>query len=141
MSATRQTFTDHAQTAPHAAKSAKFVLRTDTVELQAHNTDGDLHTLRAAPSLEKLRDEVQKIKGTGISNLVADEIISAINNALLARDGSDTLEKGDRVSWGVYTATVLDPAYVSPTGDTGVRVNLDDTPADPLVPRDELSRL
>lgn len=86
----RQTFTDHAQQARHAFKSATFILRIDELELRTHDANGELYALRSAPTLEGLRDGVQDVKAaSGIASHVANDIVSAINDAIRKRETTE----------------------------------------------------
>jgi len=77
------TFTDPAQQAAHAAKSARFVLDTDALDVRTRGADGTLYSLVAQSrrDVETPRDLVDLLrswKGVGMSDVTADDMIGVL---------------------------------------------------------------
>ena len=84
MSDDRQTFTDPAQTAAHAAKSARFLLDTDSLDVLTRDEDGELYSLVARSGRgpvngpRDLIDLIRSWKGHAIGDTTADDMIGAV---------------------------------------------------------------
>jgi hypothetical protein len=125
----RTTFTDHTQTAAHAAKSAKFIVDTDALDVLTRGEDGQPYSLverseqGPAKDPRELVSLIRSWKGVAIGPTTADDMMGKVFEEYAVpltkediRGYVSAVESGDIDSKDDATAWVRRNGYLSLDG-------------------------